>query len=185
MRTIAGPMIMLASGNYFDFANPENSVFTIEDIAYGLSNICRFVGQCKRFYSVAQHSVCVSRIVPPEHAYAGLMHDAAEAFIGDVSRPLKDILPEYRVIESRVERAVFSHFDVPFPLPREVKDADAIMLATEQAHIMRCGDNWSVLNGVEPVDIELPECGPRRARVEFLDQFYRLRPQKNCGGEWV
>lgn len=175
VRTIVGPTILLASGNYFDFLDPKNSTFTIDDVARGLSNICRFVGQCRRFYSVAQHSVHVSYIVAPEHAYAGLMHDAAEAFIGDVSRPLKYILPEYRVIEARVERAVFSRFAVPYPIPIQVKDADVIMLATEQAKVMGCRDDWDYTRGRKIADIEIPDWDPERARQKFLDRFFELR----------
>ena len=97
---------MLQSGAWFDFLDPESSDFAIEDIAAGLSNICRYAGQCSGFYSVAEHSLLVSEVAF-DHAYAALMHDAAEAFIGDVTRPLKQLLPDFKRIEAphRVVRA--------------------------------------------------------------------------------
>lgn len=96
IRRIVGPTILLRSGSYFDFENPEGSEFDLFDIAHALGHLCRFTGHVMRFYSVAEHCVHCSRIVPPEHALAALMHDAAEAFIGDVSRPLKAMLPGYQ-----------------------------------------------------------------------------------------
>jgi hypothetical protein len=98
--------IMLASGALFDILDPEGSDFTLQDIAHGLGRVCRFAGQSSRFYSVAEHCVHVSRLVPLAHARAALLHDASEAFIGDVTRPLKALLPEYREIEARIEDAI-------------------------------------------------------------------------------
>lgn len=95
-----GPTLMLASGNRFDLLDPEASEFDIFDIAHGLANVCRYAGQCRSFYSVAEHSILVSEIVP-SFAFEALMHDAAEAFIGDITRPLKALLPEYRESNKR------------------------------------------------------------------------------------
>lgn len=174
VRRIVGPTILLQSGNYFDMLDPESSEFTIYDIAHGLSNACRFAGQCAYFYSVAQHSVAVSQVVPPEYAYAALMHDAAEAFIGDVTKPLKDLLPEYRAIEARVEAAIFARFNVPTPLDPIVKHADVQMLATEQRHLMKNLDDWDYTRGHAPLDIEIPSMSPIVARMAFIDRYHQV-----------
>lgn len=167
--------ILTVTGNYFDFISPESSDFGIAEIAHGLSNVCRFAGQCRSFYSVAQHSVLVSRIVPIEHAVAGLLHDAAEAFIGDVARPLKRILPDYKAIEKRVEDAVFGRFGLPPTLPQCVKYADLVLLATEQRDLMPKNDyEWACLSNVVPLpDIIIPWSQSKAHRV-FLQRYNSL-----------
>lgn len=174
IRRIIGPTILLAGGSYFDFEAPHTSVFTIDDIAHGLAMTCRFAGQCKRHYSVAQHSVHVSEIVPADHAYQGLMHDAPEAFVGDMAKPLKVLLPEYSVIEKRVERAVFDRFNVATPLPPSIKDADIVMLVTEQRQLMGNHDDWNYCRGRTPLDFEIPEWTPDEAKARFLARFDEL-----------
>lgn len=176
VRRIVGPTILLASGNYFDFLAPEQSEFTIEDIAHGLAHVCRFAGQCQTFYSVAQHSVIVSEQVPPEAAFAGLMHDAAEAFVGDMAKPLKDLCPEYRVVEKRVEAAVFARFGVATPLPPSIKEMDTVMLATEQRQLMRNRDDWNYTRGRTPLDIVIRPMGPDEAKAAFLRRFAEVSP---------
>lgn len=174
VRRIVGPTILLQSGSYFDLLAPEQSQFTIEDIAHGLSMVCRFAGQCQEFYSVAQHSVHVSEIVAPEHAFAALMHDAVEAFIGDVSKPLKTLLPEYSVIEGRIEAAVLARFGLSVPLPRAVKEADIAMLATEQRSLMRNNDDWEYTHGVRPLPMDIHPWPSKVARKLFMARFHVL-----------
>jgi hypothetical protein len=169
----SGPTILLHGGSYFDFEAPETSAFSIDDIAHGLSQICRFTGQCGAFYSVAEHSIHVSRLVPPEHALAGLLHDAAEAFLGDVSKPLKTMMPDYRAIEKRVEWAVLARFRVAF-MPDCVKHADRIMLLTEQRALMANADLWPDLAEVEAIDLALPCWPPSQAKRAFLRRFREL-----------
>lgn len=181
VRRIIGPTILLLSGSYFDFEAPETSQFTIEDVAHGLSMICRFAGQCGRFYSVAQHSVHVSEIVPPEDAYQGLMHDAPEAFVGDMAKPLKVMLPEYSVIEKRVEAAVFQRFNVASPLPPTIKEADVVMLVTEQHQLMKNRDDWEYCRGRTPLDLHLLSWSPGQAKSRFLKRYHALVSQKHGG----
>lgn len=171
-----GPTIQTSSGTYFDFVDPDQSEFTIEDIAHALAHICRFTGHVSTFYSVAQHCVLGSFLVPPEHARAFVLHDAAEAFLGDVSSPLKQLLPDYKAIESRVEAAVLKRFGLPPVLPLCIKIADLIMLATEKRDLMPRpdGPGWEMLRGYAPLPAKIIPWGPEHAREMYLSRFYEL-----------
>jgi hypothetical protein len=177
IQPITGPKILCRSGAYIDLESPDQSNFTIDDIAHGLSNICRFTGQCDRFYSVAEHSVHTSYIVRSEFAWDALLHDAAEAFIGDVAQPLKSILPDYKRIEARVECAVFDLLGVNNPLPDCVKKADLRMLATEQFQAMGNSDCWPSVQAIHPANLTLKFWDPATAKKRFLARFVELGGQ--------
>jgi len=173
-RVISGPKILCVGGGYFDFENPEASEFTIQDVAHALSQICRFTGQAHRFYSVAEHSVWCSLVVPSEFALAALLHDAAEAFIGDVSSPLKGLLPDYKRIEARVEAAVLGRFGLSRPLPFPVKLADLYMLKVEQAQVMCNDDDWPAVRSIAGPPLTVEFWSPDEARARFLSRFEAL-----------
>jgi hypothetical protein len=169
-----GPRIMLASGSWFDLLDPEGSPFTIEDIARGLGNICRYAGQCRQFYSVAEHSLHVSA-VSPTHKLEALLHDAAEAFLGDVTRPLKQLLPDYKQLEKAIERAIFRRFALDFSALAALKKVDLSVLAAEQVQMMPPGtDYWSVESGIVPAEITINFLPPKVATEAFLSRFREL-----------
>ncbi|MBI5817440.1 MAG: hypothetical protein HZA88_00470 [Verrucomicrobia bacterium] len=150
----------------------------LHDIAHALSNVCRFGGHCKHFYSVAQHSMVVSHIVPAELALAGLMHDATEAYIGDMVRPIKYSMPVFRAVEDKLWRLIAEKFGLPPILPPEVKHADDVALITERRDVMCDQTNhvWSLVQeGVKPCVARIVPLGPSVARLEFLRRFYELQ----------
>jgi hypothetical protein len=172
VRMGTGPQIMLASGNWFDFKDPWNSEFTIEDIAQGLSNLCRYAGQCRQFYSVAEHSLQVAALVP-EYPLEALLHDAAEAFLGDITRPLKQLLPDFQRIEREIEAVIQYRFRLDSRARDVVKKADLRVLAAEQAQIMPLGtDEWISAAGVVPASINICHIHPEVAQQAFLSAFH-------------
>lgn len=133
-----GDWIQTRSGRRFWPVDPRADEIEIEDVAHALARQCRFSGHCEPFYSVAEHSVRVSRVVPEEYALWGLLHDASEAYLVDLPRPLK-LLPEfapYRAIEQRLMLAVCEKFGLPAIEPACVKVADNTLLATEARDLM-------------------------------------------------
>ncbi|QZH73954.1 MAG: hypothetical protein JY451_09270 [Erythrobacter sp.] len=171
-----GPTIMLASGRRFDLLDPWLSEFGIEDIAQGLANVCRYAGQCRTFYSVAEHSLLVSETVS-RYAFEALLHDAAEAFIGDITRPLKRLLPDYREIEARIEDAVIERFGLDRAAKATIKEADLRVLAAEQEQVMApgCAD-WAREAGITPAPVTVRSLSPIVARAAFLRRYEELRP---------
>lgn len=108
-------------------------------IAKALGNICRFNGNTVRHYSVAEHSVRVAQLVPQQFKLAALMHDAAEAYVGDMSSPLRELVPDFNDIERDHLRWLGRHFGVELSqLPVEVRRADLTMLATELRDLLGC-----------------------------------------------
>lgn len=173
--------ILTHSGRYFNFDEPEKSYIDIKTIAHALSNICRFTGHVDTFYSVAQHSVLVSYLVPPEHAMEGLVHDAGEAYIGDVATPLKSMLADYKTIEHRVEAAVLGHFGLPVIMHPSVKQADLKALATEKRDLMPDaidGLPWDCIEGIEPHPEKIIPLSPEDAKNLFLARYYELKMLK-------
>lgn len=165
----------------FDLLNPTPDKVRPEDIAYALARICRFNGHTRCHYSVAEHSIRVAALVPVEHQLAALLHDAPEAYIGDVSSPLKALLPEYRAIEQRIWSAICERFGIPTELPQCVKQADLTMLATERRDLMPYhSDAWPCLDGIEPDEAEIGAMEVINARSAFLTSLYDLMGRREA-----
>lgn len=130
--------IQTASGKKFSILEPDVDQIDIDDIAHALSMLCRFNGHCTKFYSVAEHSVHVSREVEPELALVGLLHDAAEAYLGDIPTPLKRLLPNFKEFEDRMEEAIGTKFGIDANLFKgtELKRADTQLLVDEKEALM-------------------------------------------------
>lgn len=152
---------------------PKAEDVRIEDIAHALSNLCRFAGHTRTFYSVAQHSVLVSRLCAPCDALWGLLHDASEAYLCDIVSPVKRVpgLDGYRDIERQVQRAVATKFGLAPDEPASVRAADRVLLKTEQRDLMRMPAGWDA----PPESIRtLTPMEPRAAESLFLRRFYEL-----------
>lgn len=173
--------IGLLSGARMDYDNPEESDVTLDDLASALSNICRFSGHLPCFYSVAQHLVNTSRIVPVEFAFDALMHDTAEAFTNDLPTPLKWSLPIFKELEVKIESAMSRRFGFNYPYVPEVKLADTQMLLLEKKYVKLDDREWPNYPDLAPEverellsKVDLKPWQPVRAKREFLERYGQL-----------
>lgn len=169
--------IQTLSGKKFNYQTATADDIYIEDIATALSHICRFAGHVPDFYSVAQHSVLTSLLVPAEFAFEALMHDAAEAYCQDIPAPLKALLPDYRRVEDRVDGLIRAKFDINPEQAAVVKYADLVMLATERRDLdIDDGSVWPVLEGIPATDaFQITPLRPGQALGLFINRFNELK----------
>jgi len=171
-----GDWMQTFTGRRFWPLDPAPGDIFIEDIAHALSRLCRYNGHCLRFYSVAEHSVHLARHVSRASALWALLHDASEAYLADIPRPLKAHLPGYAEMERRVMAAVAQRFALPPEMPEEVKRADDRIIGDERANLSQCEARWTVHH--EPLGISLFYWGPERAEAEFLTLFRELAEER-------
>jgi uncharacterized protein len=137
--------IRTVSGIYVNVFDPKPEMFCIEDIAHSLSFQCRFAGHLSRFYSVAEHSLnCSYLIDSADLKLAALLHDASEAYLLDIPKPIKGGLTNYKEIEDRIMMAIAERFGFEYPLPTEIKKADEIMLELEWDCLMLGKESWKI-----------------------------------------
>lgn len=165
------PEILTFTGKYFNFLNPTFDMIDIEDISRGLSKTCRFNGQCNQYYSVAQHSVIASFHVPQQYQFQTLMHDASEAYLGDVVTTLKQLLLDYQKIEANVESVIFRKYGLPEELNPFVKRIDYKMFEIEFDELMIP----QVYNTGLESGIKIDECWDHeKSYQEFMTRFNEL-----------
>lgn len=168
--------IQVYGGQIFWPLDPQPGDIRIETIAHALSLQCRFCGQIREFYSVASHSIHVSHLCRPEDALWGLLHDASEAYLSDVVRPIKKLpeFAEYRKAEARLMHAVCERFSLPYVEPESIKYADAVALATEVRDLLEpSAVAWTEILPV-PDSIRLVSIPPSMAEQAFLRRFKEL-----------
>lgn len=183
-----GDWLQTFTGKRFFPFDPRQEDVDIQDIAHALSNVCRFSGHVRQFYSVAQHCVFVSENVRPPLTLAALLHDAAEAYIGDYSRPIKRFV-SYKVgtrelsvkhVETAIEQVVFAALLIRWPKPEEwaeIKKADEVLLATEARDLMgELHPSWKHKqeNGYPVLTERIIGWNPSDAKEVFLDRYKEL-----------
>jgi len=173
-----GDWIQTYTGKQFWPLDPRPEDVDIDDIAQALSNLCRYAGHVREFYSVAEHS-CLLAWALRRDGYDrdvqrwALMHDAPEAYIVDVPRPIKRFIPGYKEIESRVEKAVAEHFGLPLEIPKIVHEYDLRICNDERQY----GMNTSVIpwgDMGDPLVLRPWFYPPKDAKYVFLSTYANL-----------
>jgi uncharacterized protein len=169
--------ILMASGFALDLSNPDAEGLLVEDVARALAYQPRWCGATTRFYSVAEHSVMVSKLVPEDFAYDGLWHDSVEAISGDWPSPLKEHLGREELNRklAPIEAAFERRFGFRGHLP-EVKQADLVAMATELRDLLP--PTWMDWGHLPPAHAEkIRPVGPEAAYQLFLDRYEALKHQ--------
>lgn len=168
------------TGRRFNPVEPDPAAIMVADIAHALSNKCRYTGHTSEFYSVAQHCVIVSNIVPEEFAMEGLLHDAAEAYLPDVAYPIKHNFPTLMSVEDNLHNVIAQKFGLIYPYPEAVTDVDRrITIDEAKAFMTSKGDWWGhdmdngCYNGPG-----IKGFSPKKAKELFLNRFFELARPK-------
>lgn len=150
------------NGHRFDVYDIENNVYDIDDIATALSRLCRYNGHTTRFYSVAEHDCAMFDWVEkqewstPLDCLTALHHDDAEYIIGDLARPIKLELPDFKSLETQIDVAIAANFGTIYPFPDWLKQLDADMLSVERLHVIKpSGHEWQLKSSLDPSEIKL------------------------------
>lgn len=177
-----GSSIETFSGLHVTPLNPTPEMIRLGDIAHALSHQCRFAGHCRKFYSVAEHCVHVSHLVPPDVCKSALLHDAGEAYLMDIPRPLKKDLAfmvhghsiSYKTMEEQLMRVIAERFGLIWNgMPAAVREVDDRMLVTEYlAFVNENKPAWTA--GVEPYVRHLGGLSPQDAKKAFLDRAHAV-----------
>jgi hypothetical protein len=189
------PWAQTFSGRKFYLLNPTPTSVCIEDIANGLAFKCRYNGQCSRFYSVAQHSILITHVLPsanPLDKLWALLHDAGEAYLPDIPRPYKHLFrigtESFSIPFSEVEDNILHTISLRFNLtthlpPSIVKVADDRILVDEYHALMRRDRvEWPSLASIEGFGIKIKPWSPEKSKKIFLDVLHKLLKEVNYVG---
>lgn len=179
--THQNPWARTYSGGVFHPLAPRCHEIRLEDIINPLANTVRYNGGTRYgvHYSVAEHSVLIARLLraqfpdDPVLALQGLMHDAAEAYVGDMVRPVKSMVPAFREIEDRVTAVIFERYNIPYRWPAIVDEFDARICLDEEAQALHPGARRFEIEG-GPLGLALEFWDRETARENFLIEFSEL-----------
>jgi hypothetical protein len=164
------------SGVAFHFADPQQDEIRVADIAWSLSNQCRYTGHVRQFYSVAEHCCLLydfaqsQGITDKKFLRTLLMHDASEAYLTDIARPIKAHIPDYKRLEVKIETAIAERCNLTYPYPADVKELDTRILMDERAQVMGESENvWGVV--AEPLGVTLNFWTPKQANRAYVDRY--------------
>lgn len=180
----SGDWFATYSGTQFYLTDPHPGDVLIKDIAHALSMVCRFGGHTREFYSVAQHCVHCSELVESwgteneELQLHTLLHDASEAYLGDVVRPLKYSMPDYLQLEERMMEVIYQGLDLSLPCEGEqriIKEADDTLLMTERRDFINHRNlKWGIHQ--KPLEtLRLTSLSPTAAEYQFITRYDNLR----------
>lgn len=176
--TRTGNWMQTFTGRAFYPLDPRPEDIDPRDIAHALAMTCRYGGHVSRFYSVAEHCVLMSRAVPAEHALWALLHDAGEAYLSDVIRPIKrsPMMIEYRKAEDCLMRVICERFGLPDAMPDRVADADLRILLDERAALLGpVPQPWAdYLEQMEPLGVWVEGWSPVDAERSYLKRLNEL-----------
>lgn len=180
-----GDWIATFTGVKWFITDPHPDDVRIEDIAHALSMVCRYGGHSRRFYSVAQHSWVVANAIAANYKkdtaliLHGLLHDATEAYLGDMVRPLKRSMPAYKTLEHVTEGVIGVALGLPVLSPERraiVKHFDNVALMTERRDLINhCGHTWT--EHAEPLKSPIVPMSQELAKAQFLTSYWFLRKQ--------
>src|SRR5699024_9817293 len=169
-----GHWMQTFTGRQFFPMNPRPEEVHAADIAHALSMQCRYNGHVRRFYSVAEHCVHLSYAVGEDNALWALLHDATEAYVGDMVAPLTRHMSTYRETEDRVSAAIAEPFGLDPEMPQEVRTADRRILLDERAALMTPAPaDWG-LDQLEPLGVQIMAWPPHEARRHYLNRLHEL-----------
>lgn len=177
-----GDWVQTYGGRSFWPLDPRPTDIFITDIAHALSLLCRFGGHCCVFYSVAEHCVLMSRqCADPYDKLWCLLHDASEAYIGDMVRPLKRMIPQFQDIEHKIDRIIFQRFGLFGNIPTHIKTLDNRMLMTEAEVIMLAPPKTWAVKAEVLEHVSLKFWSPEIAKEQYLEEFRSAFLHYNTG----